>query len=1171
MKLKMLLLIVLLLLVLVLVPINDVVFEWIGLDSTLSAEVLDFRVNTDLGSAFQAYSNITSDADGNFIVTWYDSRYTDYDIFGQRFLHDGTRVGSNFRINDDSDSDEQYYPRVTTDEAGRFVVVWQDYRVTGYPMNSDIFGQRYNSNGTKAGVNYIVNDDGASVSQRAEDIDCDDFGNYVVVFSDLRDGVYNIYCQRYHYSGTTLGGNVMVNNDCCSNPHHSPRVAVDADGDFVVVWYDQRFGNDDIFFQRFNSSGEVQGANTKVNSQGDAAKQVFPDVSCDMYCSFVVAWTDYRNGTYPGNPDIYFQRFDSDGNTIGANTRVGTDGTDASQSETAVAMDFFGNFIVAWTDERDPGSTDIWAQYYNSAGEPIGLDYRVNSDSSDARQSAPHVTMDGVNIYYTWTDERAGDFDIYAKVTEYAAPAILINPAGLDFQVEFNVPSSETKPISIDNTGQGILSFGVEPSESWISISADSGIAPDTIYVGINHSGIGYGYFEGSILISDLSGGDSSRTCAITLLVEAPVIDLSADTLEFTGFLGDTVTLAEVFTISNAGTGDLNWSISAGEDWIEFDPTSGSAPSSVDIAVSPVGLDKGIYYSTVTISSLDAVNSPQILVLKLEVRGGRPYLELIPDTIHSTAYHLAGMNAPETLIVRNLGDEPSTWTASSSAPWVTLLPMVGVDSAVIEVTADAVNFETGTYYSDLTIADINAYNNPQHSIFELEILPVPAHLIVSADSLHIQYLFDTDSIPVGTIDISNSGEVPMDWSIDFDTVLVDVEPSAGIDNASVTVHPRVDSLSPGLYQTWLVVESDSADNSPDSVKLIIDIADNPPKIALFPEQLTVELRNPGDTSVPCEVTIANAGAYTLNWNAISNRDWITVEPDSGVADDTATVSVDFSLLELGWNLGNVIFEDLEAVNSPQSLYVSVQLAPDDTLIIQPANSTLGEDFLQAVELVSFLKLRQLNIPLQVRSPDVSIESVYVNQDRTSTDVTGSVETDSSGQRGYVNIEAGTDGFVSPGSGTLFTLYCSTDLAGAEGVVFVDTFYSETNPFLAVDTYGDTAVPYIEAGMVYLGPTTSAGEIRQLEQEGELSLHQNHPNPFNSATSIAFSISGRGEVTLELFNILGQKICDMYRGYLGTGLFEIDVSGSVDHLASGIYFYRLKYEDRSLVKKMVVLK
>ncbi|MCK4656409.1 MAG: hypothetical protein KAT85_05235, partial [candidate division Zixibacteria bacterium] len=501
-------------------------------------------------------------------------------------------------------------------------------------------------------------------------------------------------------------------------------------------------------------------------------KQVFPDVSCDMYRNFVVAWTDYRNGTYPSNPDIYLQRFDTDGNTIGSNTRVSTDATGASQTEPAVAMDFFGNFIVAWTDERDPGSTDIWAQYYNSGGEPIGLDFRVNSDSSDARQSAPHVTMDGINIYYTWTDERAGDFDIYAKVTEYAAPAILINPAGLDFQVEFNIPSSETKPISIDNTGQGILYFGVEPSESWITISADSGIAPDTIYVGIDHSGIGYGYFTGSIVISDLNGSDSSRTCAITLLVEAPVIDLSADTLEFIGFLGDTVTLVNDLTISNAGTGDLNWSISAGEDWIEFDPTSGSAPATVNVAVSPVDLDKGTYYSTVTVSSLEAVNSPQVLIVKLEIKGGRPYLELIPDTIHSTAYHLAGMNAPETLIVRNLGEEPSTWTASSSAPWVILLPMVGVDSAVIEVTADAANFEIGTYYSDLTIADTNAYNNPQHSVLELEILPVPAHLVVSTDSLYIQHLFGSDSIPTGILDISNSGEVPMDWSIDFDSVLV---------------------------------------------------------------------------------------------------------------------------------------------------------------------------------------------------------------------------------------------------------------------------------------------------------------------------------------------------------------------------------------------------------------
>ncbi len=119
--------------------------------------------------------------------------------------------------------------------------------------------------------------------------------------------------------------------------------------------------------------------------------------------------------------------------------------------------------------------------------------------------------------------------------------------------------------------------------------------------------------------------------------------------------------------------------------------------------------------------------------------------------------------------------------------------------------------------------------------------------------------------------------------------------------------------------------------------------------------------------------------------------------------------------------------------------------------------------------------------------------------------------------------------------------------------------------------GDATEHPDEQQAICLEAATFIAGIGRPEELGKLSLEQNHPNPFNSTTTIAFSIPFSGEATLEMYNILGQSIREIFRGHLDQGAFEITVDESVGDLASGIYFYRLKHEDRSLVRKMVLLR
>ncbi|MFA8342232.1 MAG: S8/S53 family peptidase [Rhodothermaceae bacterium] len=86
------------------------------------------------------------------------------------------------------------------------------------------------------------------------------------------------------------------------------------------------------------------------------------------------------------------------------------------------------------------------------------------------------------------------------------------------------------------------------------------------------------------------------------------------------------------------------------------------------------------------------------------------------------------------------------------------------------------------------------------------------------------------------------------------------------------------------------------------------------------------------------------------------------------------------------------------------------------------------------------------------------------------------------------------------------------------------------------------------------------------------LNQNYPNPFNPTTTISYSIKEEGNVKLEIYNILGQKIKTLVDKYQNSGSYEIKIDNSdMKNLSSGIYFYRLFTNGSSQTKKMILLK
>ncbi len=88
------------------------------------------------------------------------------------------------------------------------------------------------------------------------------------------------------------------------------------------------------------------------------------------------------------------------------------------------------------------------------------------------------------------------------------------------------------------------------------------------------------------------------------------------------------------------------------------------------------------------------------------------------------------------------------------------------------------------------------------------------------------------------------------------------------------------------------------------------------------------------------------------------------------------------------------------------------------------------------------------------------------------------------------------------------------------------------------------------------------------------LAQNYPNPFNPRTFIAFEVAEAGPVSIEIYNIKGQQVTTLVNANLVGGKHKIEWNGTDKYgrkVASGIYHYRLITKDKSITRKMLLMK
>jgi hypothetical protein len=316
----------------------------------------EFQVSS-LRQGVQQSPSVAALKDGAFVVTWsaYGQDGSGYGVYGQRYRADGQRAGVEFRVNTTTSGDQQY-PSVVGLENGGFVVVWYSLQTGAVET---IHGQRYNAAGARVGVEFKVNKQQVH-TERAPRVGALADGGFVVTWFSQNDSTHQgIFGQRYNVNGARVGMEFKVDSSVARGVAQDPFVVgLAKGGGFVVAWYFDHSTTSvaGIYAQRYRSDGSRVGNAFRVNT---FFRTLRPAIAALNDGGFVVCWRA-TSGTGAGLARC--QRHSDLAQRIGSEFGVGA--AKPNQGAPSVAGLGGGGFVVTWADD-DQDYDGIFGQRFN--------------------------------------------------------------------------------------------------------------------------------------------------------------------------------------------------------------------------------------------------------------------------------------------------------------------------------------------------------------------------------------------------------------------------------------------------------------------------------------------------------------------------------------------------------------------------------------------------------------------------------------------------------------------------------------------------------------------------------------------------------------------------------------------------------------------------------------
>ena len=317
-----------------------------------------FKVSTTEGE--NLHPVVAIDDHNTVYIAWENKVNQKFRIYFRCVKNGIQTIGESIDVTKQNIPGNQFRPGIAISQSGALLIVWVDYR----HKNPDIYGQFYDSTLNKIGLNFKINDDTTSAIQAFPTVTA--AGNkFVVAWEDHRDPYAFIFGQVIAGDGRKIGQNFKVNDTQRGSSWQAfASVALRETGEFIIAWKDYRNGDSDIYAQSFDQNNRKSGNNIRVNDDNGPGWQRLPSIAVNNQGNSIIVWEDYRNDSHRNQTgDIYAQRFDAAFNPIGENFKVNHSPEPSGQMMPASSMDDNNHAVIVWEDHRGGQHPEVFLQY----------------------------------------------------------------------------------------------------------------------------------------------------------------------------------------------------------------------------------------------------------------------------------------------------------------------------------------------------------------------------------------------------------------------------------------------------------------------------------------------------------------------------------------------------------------------------------------------------------------------------------------------------------------------------------------------------------------------------------------------------------------------------------------------------------------------------------------
>ncbi len=307
-----------------------------------------------------------------------------------------------------------------------------------------------------------------------------------------------------------------------------------------------------------------------------------------------------------------------------------------------------------------------------------------------------------------------------------------------------------------------------------------------------------------------------------------PAIGASPTSLSFTATQGGANPAAQTLTISNTGGGTLSWSASDSAPWLTLSAASGTGNGTVSLTVATGTLATGSYSGLVTLTATGATPITVPVTFTVAAAPVPPAIGVSPVSLSFTAQQAGGNPAPQTLNISNTGGGTLSWSASDSAPWLTLSGASGTGNGTVCLTVATGTLAAGSYNGTVTLSATGAtpVSVPVAFTVTAVVSTVTPSISLSPTSLTFAATQGTANPAAKTLNITNPGTGTLTWSIADNANWLTVTPASGATTTGtspVTASVNTAGLVAGSFTATITVTGTGATNTPRTIPVTLTL------------------------------------------------------------------------------------------------------------------------------------------------------------------------------------------------------------------------------------------------------------------------------------------------------------------------------------------------------------